>query len=365
VKNRKTQFIAGITIAIFIAGASVLGRPFHVPGEVLLTTIDYRLTAALRGRAFRERRSLFVVPREERVALAKKLTGMLSVKHDLKGGLRGLDVTDRLAQDYLIFGIPGDDIEDMIERFNRTENGIDELELFLQREILTYYVDNSVKLQRSIISDTAYEAEEVHELFEAGIRVYKFDLTRDEITKRKCIIRDLLLSNMKPEYFERGKRVLGSPIRSIEAKALMISEIFASQDPQIYGPALAAVIEILSYAEKRHSDFFNLSFYPMLRELLKGQKRRAHFAEEFVLTFVQAEAEGVNFILGELRLEEFLAEARTVMLDLAGESPVFRSELIYNFRLWVMPGEYIFSLSEIVLENLIALKPGRIYYEQI
>ncbi len=252
-----------------------------------------------------------------RLAIVAKLMKEFELGSDLDSNQRQV-IEEKLAREYLTAILTEQELGDFLLRFKESKKPISELESFLQRDILDYFLANTSKILREVKDDVPLEKQKVHELFMAGIRVYKFPLIKDLLEKRKKLLTYFILLNIHPH-----KDKIGSPVRSDEARRLMINEVFASEDVTIFEPALETVIELLAKGEELHSDYFFRCFYP----LFEASEKLPRFAKAIIDVLIEAEHNKVR--LFEIKSEgEFFKETKKIIRQVADESPSVKEEII-------------------------------------
>ncbi|NQU73674.1 MAG: hypothetical protein HQ547_03070 [Candidatus Omnitrophica bacterium] len=282
---------------------------------------------SLRARSFDERKTVLIPPYTHRLAVAKNLIEESGLGSVLSPAER-TSTARTLAGGYLNLIVAEPELQGLLVDFKTSGRLISELDDFLQNRILDYFAEEALTIIREVRDGAPAEEQQVHELFMAGIWVYKFPLTRHLVAKRKKLLTYYILLNVRSPEHEGGPRMIGSRIRNAEARRLMIDEVFSSEDETITEPALQAIIEIIARGEENHSDFFFQAFYPLLKEAGK----LPHFAKELVDTLVLAEHDGID--LFEIRSErEFFEETRKIIRLLAAESPELREDITDHLHL--------------------------------
>jgi len=226
-------------------------------------------------------------------------------------------IEERLAQWYFTAIVTESELRHLLKDFKLSKRPLSELEDFLQNEILDYFLVHYGGILREVKDGAPLEKKKVHELFMAGIRVYRFPLTMHLIEKRKELLTYFILLNIHPP----GSN-LGSPIRSKEARKLMIGDVFASENESISQPGLEVIIELFAEGKGRDNDHFFRAFYPLLKE----SEKLPHFGKLLIDVLIKAEHHGTK--LFEIKSkEEFFEEAKKIIVRLASESPSLRDEL--------------------------------------
>jgi len=282
---------------------------------------------SLRARSFDERKTVLIPPYTHRLAVAKNLVEESGLGPALSSA-ESASTARTLAGGYLNLVVTESELRGLLVDFRTSGRPISEIDDFLQNRILDYFAEEGPIILREVRDGAPSEERQIHELFMAGIWVYKFPLTRHMVGKRKKLLTYYIILNIRSPEREGGARALGSRIRSVEARKLMINEVFASEDETISQPALQAIIEILARGDEKHSDFFFQAFYPLLKEAGKIP----HFAKELINTLVQAEHDGIE--LFEIKSErEFFEETKKIIKLLAAESSEFREGITDHLHL--------------------------------
>jgi PAS domain S-box-containing protein/diguanylate cyclase (GGDEF)-like protein len=171
------------------------------------------------------------------------------------------------------------------------------------------------------------ERKEVTRLFRDILQVYKSYFIRDLVKERKKLLVDIVLPNIKPEGDPKAS--LGSSLRSDVVIELMIKDVFASNDPTIYRPALEAMIELMAKEKRRHGDFFFKRYFP----LLKRSSNLPRFAKALIDELIKAERGEVVLFYTDSE-QEFFDETKDIVKELTEEFPSLRKEIIkYLFEI--------------------------------
>lgn len=200
------------------------------------------------------------------------------------------------------------------------------IEKHFQEEKLEHYLAHTAEILRSVPDDPRLAEKNIRALFKEIISIYKSPLikgNKDLIKKRKQLLYNLILINIiPPGEEEKGEkdRYMQSIVRSKSARKLIIAEVFASADPDIFQPALEAVIEIMA----RYHDYYFKRMFPLLEE----SGKLPHFARALIDVLIKAEHGGVELFAIEEKDELiFFDEAKLIIKAIAATSPPLRKEI--------------------------------------
>ena len=183
------------------------------------------------------------------------------------------------------------------------------------------------------------------------LEVYALPGALEHVKERKVLLTHLLLIHLRPES---ERRDAAQRLRDTIARELLHTHVFASRDPRIFQPALEAIIELLARAEHRHSQYFSEAFYPSLTRA----EHLPRFAKALVDELIKAEHHKIR--LFKITSEEaFFEEAKRIVVQLAGESPPLKGELIAYLQAIARQHEEEVPLVQRLLASLRASNPGR------
>lgn len=265
--------------------------------------------------------SFRIPPPKERLPVVIKLMEECGLSAGITAKQRR-SIAKRLAQRYFKLVVTKEELRDLLLAFKESQKPISKLERFLQEKILDYFLERATKIADEVKNGTEAERKEVHELFMAGVRVYKFRLTRYRIRDRKMLLAKFLVLHIHlPEIG------LGSIVRRDEARRLMIKKILKSRDIMIFQPALEAIIETMARIELIPKPKLRDRLFRAFYHLLEDTQTFPRFAKALVDVFIKAKHNEVQLI--ELKDQElFSEEARKIIIKLAKEYPSLKEEFI-------------------------------------
>jgi PAS domain S-box-containing protein/diguanylate cyclase (GGDEF)-like protein len=172
------------------------------------------------------------------------------------------------------------------------------------------------------------EEREVKALFSKILKIYKSYFVRDLVKKRKKLLIESVLPNIKPQGDPTAS--LGSSLRSDVVVSLLLEDVLASNDPTIYQPALESMIEVLAKEKRRHGDFFFNRYFP----ILKKSQNLPRFARGLIDELIKAEHGKIKLFYIENE-QEFFDEIKEIIKRLADVSPELKKDIM----------EYLFEIA--------------------
>ena len=209
----------------------------------------------------------------------------------------------------------------------------------IEKRRLDYYTDKSnladiLRSPGGTIGTDEARKKEIEKLFRRVLRLYKSYFIRDLEEKRKKLLVEVFLVNVKPA---EEKIDIGSDVRSDIVVELFFSEVLSSNDRSIYEPALEAIIEVLAQEKRDHKTFFFKRFFP----LLERSGKLPRFARMLIDELIKAEHRKIRLFYIENE-NEFFDETKEIIRMLAQKAPDLKTEIM----------AYLFELAETTKEEI-------------
>ncbi|MFA5103717.1 MAG: 6-phosphogluconolactonase [Candidatus Margulisiibacteriota bacterium] len=231
----------------------------------------------------------------------------------------------RLADIYLSRVISDKVLLHLLRSFASSGENLNQLDRFLQNEILDYFLENSSQIAGDNRRGIPFERRITDEMFIAGFRAYKFPDTEDRIKDRKRLLYNFVFIHIMSPSFSRT----ASPIMKGSACEQLVEQALGNSHEAIYQPALETIFEIWAAERKNGGDMFFNAFEPIMTKSIK----LPGFSKAVFEMLIRAKQGKITLFYGQndgkdapllLSQEEFFESAKTDIKRLTGSFPEFK-----------------------------------------